>query len=321
MAESAVTLDKVFGAAIRLHHCMKTGGEELAGELSDVIDTYRNTFTSIEMGKVSFALGEKSAPARPPSKPASRHAKSRMIGMREAQIAAIKGNLKKKPTCSSCRFENCMASNCKVMASWGVLITDGTKRCQQNGIANLVQGLQLLMNPANADNLTDWPADNVQCLTEGVPTHARHIKIHGLHVMSIPACPRSVVAAITFIPDGGSAPLRGYEYVPMTNDELVKAIHVVFGAKTFFISPDFAKTMTPGVTLPQIDYNNADSMAGSGGGTCNADSDGDGDIVLADFVQEKAKSCKVSKQTEQKKSGKVEKKRKETNDSTKNKVV
>jgi hypothetical protein len=166
------------------------------------------------------------------------------------------------------------------------LIEDGTKRCHQDEIANLVQGLQLLMNPANAANLTNWPAEKVQCLTEGVPTHARHIKIHGLHVMLlIPACPRSVVAAVTFIPDGGSSPLRGYEFVPMTNQELMKAIHGAFAAKTRYvlISSDFAKTMTPGVTAPQFQSINngvnADSNVGFAcGEKCNADSDGVGDM-------------------------------------------
>jgi hypothetical protein len=73
----------VFESAIEFHHCIKTGGEVLTGELSDVRYLYRNTFTSTETGKVSFALSDKvSAPARPPSKPGERHVKSRMIGMR-----------------------------------------------------------------------------------------------------------------------------------------------------------------------------------------------------------------------------------------------
>ena len=68
--------DIVFGTAIQLLNCMKTGGDVLEGGLSDVIDTFHNTFVSVATSKVSFSLTDPSTnkprshePQKPPSKP------------------------------------------------------------------------------------------------------------------------------------------------------------------------------------------------------------------------------------------------------------
>ncbi len=55
--------------------------------------------------------------------------------------------------------------------------------------------------------------------------------IHRCHVYAMNASPRFIVAAIQFLEEGGDA-LRGFEYVPMTREEILKVIHGHFKAGT-----------------------------------------------------------------------------------------
>jgi hypothetical protein len=113
MAVNTGKEEVVLGTAIQLMNCIKTGGEILVGDLSDLIATFRRTFVSTATNQVLFSLGyEKSGleqlpvPQKPPSKPGGRHVESRMISRWESSnVAAIKGNLKVPAKCSFCKRE------------------------------------------------------------------------------------------------------------------------------------------------------------------------------------------------------------------------
>lgn len=75
----------VYGAAIQIFNCLKTGGEMLEGGLEEVIDTFRHTFLHVATSKVTFSLKNPLSQERmmiqdhlkPQPKPGGRHVESR----------------------------------------------------------------------------------------------------------------------------------------------------------------------------------------------------------------------------------------------------
>ena len=131
-----------------------------------------------------------------------------------------------------------------VKAGWGIVIEDGTKYGRPNGIAQLMSQLANVMREKNIDSFSSWPNDDVPNLQVGVPLFARHMVIQGLHKYCTTNCPNIIVGAVQFLQEGGMA-MDGFEYVPMTNDEMVRAIHGTFKAnsKFVFISVSLHNTM------------------------------------------------------------------------------
>jgi hypothetical protein len=291
VARMAVTTgneDSVFGTAIQLMHCVKTGGEVLDGELSDVISTFRNTFVSTDTNKVSFSLQNQHsellpAPSKPPSKPSGRHVESRMVSKYEmGKVAAIKGNSKSTPKCSFCKAKNCRVSSCSVKAGWGIVVEDGTKHGRPNGIAHLMTQLSNIMRENNMHLVSIWPSKEFPNLQVGVPRFAKHMVIHGLHQYCTPNCPKMIVGAVQFIEEGGLA-LDGFEYVPMTNDEMVKAIHGTFKASSrfVFVSETLQRTM---INISNMPEGNQVSNRSDGLQLNEKNSDDEDDVVLASLV-------------------------------------
>jgi hypothetical protein len=113
---------------------------------------------------------------------------------------------------------------CAKKAGWGILMENGTKQGRPDGIAHLTTFLGSLMRVDNIHLMSDWPSSHPINIQIGVPSSARHMVIHRCHVYAMNANPRFIVAAIQFLEEGGDA-LRGFEYVPMTREEILKAIH------------------------------------------------------------------------------------------------
>lgn len=112
------------------------------------------------------------------------------------------------------------------------------------------------MRDWSKDAMSKWPDSNSNALQSGVPSSARHMLIHGLHLYEDKeqiGCPQSVVAAVQFIAEGGGT-LENYEFVPMTNPELVNAILTQFNAKTrcVFVNISFYNALSNSAGVKRI---------------------------------------------------------------------
>lgn len=121
---------------------------------------------------------------------------------------------------------------------------NGTKHSRPDGIAHLTTYLGSLMRVNNIHLMSDWPSSHPSNIQIGVPSSARHMVIQGCHVYAMSASPTIIVAAVQFLQEGGDA-LQGFEYVPMTMDEVLKAVHGHFkaGTRLVFVSNDFHTSM------------------------------------------------------------------------------
>jgi hypothetical protein len=248
----------VYGTAIQIFNCIKTGGEVLEGGLEEVIDTFRHTFVNVATSKVTFSLKNHlyqeqelmiQDPLKPQPKPGGRHVESRMVSSWErATMKAIRGNEKTPSKCSFCKAENCRITRCSKKAGWGIVMENGTKHGRPDSIAHLTSHLGSLMRADNLCLMTDWPSFGSSDLQIGVPNEARHMVIHGCHAFSTNACPKFIVAAVQFVKDGGDE-LEGFAYSPMACEEVIKAIHGHFKAnnRLVFVSSNFHRSMHAGM--------------------------------------------------------------------------
>ena len=131
------------------------------------------------------------------------------------------------------------------------------------------------MKEKNANSMTPWPSKDVPNLQIGVPRFARHIVIHGLHQYCTSNCPIMIVTTVQFLQEGGAA-LEGFEYAPMANNKMVKAIHGTFSANSrfVFISSALHKTM----------FNISNSLVGQT--EKEEDSDNEDNVVISSLVKQ-----------------------------------
>jgi hypothetical protein len=154
-------------------------------------------------------------------------------------------------------------------------VEDGSKFGRPNGIANLLTQLANVTREENINLMSAWPNGDVPNLQIGVSRFTRHMVIHGLHQFCTTNCPKMIVGAVQFLQESGVA-LEGSEYVPMANDEMVKAVHGTFQANTrfVFISNALHQTLFNISNTPKVHDETKE------------ESDEEDDVVIADLAEQ-----------------------------------